>query len=1153
MGTTRTALLAGSVRTVKVLAIEGYEHLICEYAPTAVATAWAAHPDHTSAIGGLYCDWEDAQKLHPYEPFTSGGVCQIRIAPDADDTFGRAAFKRIGAETILTETINRSSTTINVASTTAFPESGTIYIGTECITYTGKTATSFTGCTRGKFSPVLTANETRYAHDHRVNSDVAHAIPAVSSVPRVWIGRWCAVYEHRVVGDTVDVLAEAEIVYFGRIADLDDDGRFSCIELRHVLDVINDTSVGRSPFTATVKEGLYLFQNQAFRIRESVDGGATLSVGETLTVSDSPSGRDQLQSGYYTSGELMQALTSWFAAVRADSDFDGVYAFSVEDLSDGRRATRFLATIDGTPWSEVVLEMPDSVIRFFGYDESQFPGTSGLGGGHHYDRFAVPNGSSIARDSAGPPLRSVVDKFSIGGTNANLNFEVFDERGTFVSQFSSLPQQCRVGLATDEGLEWGVFLFNEKILIRAAYDATTHEILRAVPIPGGFGSSDTLSPQELNLYAVPESDDPRPITIRQILVMEAPAAAMFQLLLYSTGTLGHNHTSWDALPFGVGLGIPGGVLGSAFEASVNSLPGASTALVVVVDKPTTLGETFSGDLVLRRAFTLWKQGTVRFGSWRTPVASDAVAALSESTKAAPGDNEDDHRAFSRETDEWVYPVVKIHYDRDLTDIRKENFRGILTIEDSTSVDDMGGEGRVLTVKSKNTFADGSRVGASLQDLLSNFVATFPMTSRPQRTIDCSISPKLYDALAIGDIVTIEDSTARDPDTGLRGMAARPALVIGKRCSRGGAVAGSDDATEATGTVTLFFSDTNPERATAQYAPTADIDHTYDTGDYDAGYNATTQTIRCHGYRYSDDGTVIAPVLTDAEWFPAGSVVRIVERDPEDPTSPQAWQTTVASQSVDDIELDDPLTGFDNTKRYRVYFAPYDDAIAAQRTKVFQADAADNLVQDLTQAYQYGSWPSGTNTFLTSMNSTIGVELPADETFADGAPRDVGTDQALVRAFDAFIDYQSGLSLPYIGNVLTNTNDTGGTWLLLEMSPVQLTDEILSNDVWRELGVSAWFRSSDGSSVQVRATLTRTRPSGSTVVDVNRGSVIATATWTSSSTTWGEGARIQLDCRVKDFTGRAWLLLEGTLGCETRGLSTAIEGPRLYENQWWIPI
>ena len=51
--------------------------------------------------------------------------------------------------TLLDGAINNSATTITVDSTTGFPTSGTIDIGTELITYSGKTATTFTGCVRG--------------------------------------------------------------------------------------------------------------------------------------------------------------------------------------------------------------------------------------------------------------------------------------------------------------------------------------------------------------------------------------------------------------------------------------------------------------------------------------------------------------------------------------------------------------------------------------------------------------------------------------------------------------------------------------------------------------------------------------------------------------------------------------------------------------------------------------------------------------------------------------------------------------------------------------------------------------------------------------------------------------------------------------------
>jgi hypothetical protein len=53
------------------------------------------------------------------------------------------------ANTTLNGAITNSATTLTVNSTTEFPSAGTLVIGSENISYTGSTSTTFTGCTRG--------------------------------------------------------------------------------------------------------------------------------------------------------------------------------------------------------------------------------------------------------------------------------------------------------------------------------------------------------------------------------------------------------------------------------------------------------------------------------------------------------------------------------------------------------------------------------------------------------------------------------------------------------------------------------------------------------------------------------------------------------------------------------------------------------------------------------------------------------------------------------------------------------------------------------------------------------------------------------------------------------------------------------------------
>ena len=67
------------------------------------------------------------------------------------------AYDNTGSSTALNGAINSSVTTITVDSTVGFENVGTITIGTENITYTGKTSTQFTGCTRAADSTVAAA------------------------------------------------------------------------------------------------------------------------------------------------------------------------------------------------------------------------------------------------------------------------------------------------------------------------------------------------------------------------------------------------------------------------------------------------------------------------------------------------------------------------------------------------------------------------------------------------------------------------------------------------------------------------------------------------------------------------------------------------------------------------------------------------------------------------------------------------------------------------------------------------------------------------------------------------------------------------------------------------------------------------------------
>jgi len=70
--------------------------------------------------------------------------------------------------TLLTSDLTASSTTINVQDTSIFPNSGSLWTGTEKIRYTGKTTNSFSGLTRGADGTVAQAHTVSNAPYERI-------------------------------------------------------------------------------------------------------------------------------------------------------------------------------------------------------------------------------------------------------------------------------------------------------------------------------------------------------------------------------------------------------------------------------------------------------------------------------------------------------------------------------------------------------------------------------------------------------------------------------------------------------------------------------------------------------------------------------------------------------------------------------------------------------------------------------------------------------------------------------------------------------------------------------------------------------------------------------------------------------------------------
>ena len=99
---------------------------------------------------------------YPIKPTTFGAQIQ----------FPNGAFHQDGYTTLTANMSNNSTTPIQVTSTTGFLSAGALIIGSELIRYTGKTATTFTGITRGAYG------STNVAHTAGVYVSEAQPVPS---------------------------------------------------------------------------------------------------------------------------------------------------------------------------------------------------------------------------------------------------------------------------------------------------------------------------------------------------------------------------------------------------------------------------------------------------------------------------------------------------------------------------------------------------------------------------------------------------------------------------------------------------------------------------------------------------------------------------------------------------------------------------------------------------------------------------------------------------------------------------------------------------------------------------------------------------------------------------------------------------------------
>lgn len=1001
MGTTLNAL--GSQQGVRIgyaLAIEGCEYLLTDAADTApVLTAWSGS-DWTSALSGLIIDGEWKQSINPFATELNGSSLRWKIIPDAADTFGTLVHApAAGNETVITEDVDHSETTIDVADESQLSAATAYaYVGAETIKYTSKPSGQISGCTRGFWSPFTTNGGARFSRQHLLGN-VAYAaqLPIqITTTPRQWVGRWVALYVHRIAGDTWDTRAQAQLVFAGRIVDVRDepDGTTS-MEAEDILSVLNSAIVLHNQFRAVVPEGFHVRAGWVFTARDSYASTSspyTRSHGESsLTVVASAPGTDEMAEGWYTAEELASVLNDWF---KTTSGLLLEWSAEVRYGPEGYRFAFTAALPSGSYRSlaATISGATESFWRFLGFDPSQADDSKYGPGVGAFSVTTVATFSGVRE-----PARIMA---ALAGDQGSIELDA--TFGTWYDNRDRLPTHLKRGY-TVAGEDWGILQIGNTWVL-AKHDSDT--LFTGVVRLDHLGRTLREDPQDDEVIGISQSGD---IEVRQVVVMETTLSDFLIKLFASTGTAGFNHATYDSEPYGFGVGVPWSLLGDAFVESVQHLEAATVVngARIVITEPTRLMELIGADLLARGTVLAWKNGGIRIIGWTTPNALTAVHTLTEDNKASATQG-DDQRTSKTITDSYMRNIVKFEYQRTLrgeyTKTREFRFQ--------RSIDDHGE--RALTIKLRNSLPD------TAEQLMTSYVArVMPVFGQPLYTLTRTISFNLYEDVAPGDIALLTDSFVRDPATGQRSITGKPCVIGSHSFSWGG------NGSDMYGEVELIF---NPYDRSAALAPSADVDETHTTGGFTNGYDATAKQLYLKSHSYS-----LASESEDYTHFDVDDEIRIFEIDPAAGSAGNYWDRRITARSGATITIDSALSSpsFSTSKYYRIQSQVYSSAQTSQRDSAYAADDSDRQIEDLRVPFEYGeNWLSGS---YTAGDPAIDPEIiPLHLVTAEGNPVSASLVRSVHDSLNALSRYsgpgaQGGMSgSVYNGNGL----GAGETWLTI---------------------------------------------------------------------------------------------------------------------------
>ena len=155
--------------------VEGVPYVMQDGDVDVPSTLLSATYERVKCIAAL---GQERRELDMVARRAKGGGLRLRMQDDGDHTLRSLFTMRKRRTTFIGANVGAGAVTITVKSTGAFAASGNFWCGGECVSYTGKTATTFTGCTRAAFGTTARAFRGGASNGQ-----------AVYASPPSWLGR----------------------------------------------------------------------------------------------------------------------------------------------------------------------------------------------------------------------------------------------------------------------------------------------------------------------------------------------------------------------------------------------------------------------------------------------------------------------------------------------------------------------------------------------------------------------------------------------------------------------------------------------------------------------------------------------------------------------------------------------------------------------------------------------------------------------------------------------------------------------------------------------------------------------------------------------------------------------------------------------------